>query len=81
MMKVFHIIEETADQQVVEIVTHSLSDALMLYMQRATHEHWDSIDVVSIGQIRYNYPTEYCIITAHTDNIVFVRWVHKKGLY
>jgi hypothetical protein len=80
-MKVFHIIEETADQQVVEIITHSLSDAIMLYMQRATHEQYDNIDVVSVGQIRYNYPTEYCIITAQTDRVVFARWVHKRGLY
>ena len=80
-MKIFHIIEETADQQTLEIKADCLANAIGLYLGRCTHEHWDSIDVVSVGQIRYNFPTEYCVITAQTDRIVFARWISKQGLY
>lgn len=80
-MRVFHIIEETIDQQTLEIRADCLADAIGLYLGRCTHEQWSDIDVVSVGQIRYNFPTEYCIITAHTDRIIFVRWISKHGLY
>ena len=81
MLKVFHIIEETADQQVIEITAKSLSDAIMQYMRVCTHESWDSIDVQQVGRICYNYPSEYCTITAYRPQVVFAKWTHKKSLY
>ena len=80
-MQIFHIIEETADQQTLEIRADCLADAIGLYLSRCTHEQWDYIDTTNVGRIRYNFPTEYCIVTAHTNQIIFVRWISKPGLY
>lgn len=80
MLKVFHIIEETTDQQVVEIHAQSVHEAIGIYLKHSTHEQWDSIERNG-HKVIWNFPSEYCIITAQTEHLVFAKWVHKKGLY
>ena len=80
MLKVFHIIEETADQQVVEIHAPSASDAISLYLRHSTHEQWDSIEQNG-HKVIWNFPSEYCIMHAQTEYLIFAKWTHKKGLY
>lgn len=79
-MQIFHIIEETNDQQVVEIHAPTLSDAIGRYISVSTNEHWHSIEKNGDTLI-WNFPDEYCILTLATPHLVFTRWVHKKGLY
>jgi hypothetical protein len=79
-IKVYHIIEETNDQQVVEIHAPSASEAVAIYLAHSTHEHWTSIERNGYNII-WNFPSEYCVMTTHTEYLVFAKWVHKKGLY
>lgn len=79
-MQIFHIIEETTDQQVIEIHAPSISDAIGRYISVATNDNWESIEKNGNALI-WNFPDEYCIMTMATPNLVFARWTHKKGLY
>lgn len=80
MLKVFHIIEETTDQQVVEIHAQNANEAIGVYMEHCTHEQWDSIEKNG-HRIIWNFPSEYCVMTAQTEHLIFAKWIHKKGLY
>lgn len=79
-MKYYHIIEQTNDQQVVEVIAKSQQDALTVYLEHSTHEQWDSITRKG-SNIIVDYPTETCILWAKTDNLIFAKWVSKLGLY
>lgn len=78
--EVYHIIEQTNDQQTVEIIAQSAHDAISLYLQHSTHEQWDSLER-SGSNLIWNYPTEYCIMWAKTPNLIYAKWVSKLGLY
>ena len=80
MLKVFHIIEETTDQQVVEIHAQNAHEAIVVYMEHCTHERRDSIKKNG-HRIIWNFPSEYCVMTAQTEHLIFAKWIHKKGLY
>lgn len=80
-IKVYHIIEETTDQQVVEIHAPSASEAIAIYLAHSTHEHWDSIERLPGNRLLWNFPSEYCTMYAKTEHLIFVKWTHKRGLY
>jgi hypothetical protein len=80
-MQVFHIIEETTDQQVIEIHAPSASEAIAIYLANGTHEHWDSIERLPGNRLLWNFPSEYCTMCAKTEHLIFAKWTHKKGLY
>lgn len=79
-MNFYHIIEQTADQQVVEVLAKSQQDALTIYLDHSTHEQWDSITRKG-SNIIVDYPTETCILWAKTDSLIYAKWISKQGLY
>lgn len=81
MPNVYHIIEQARDQQVVEIIANSANDAISIYIRHNTYEHLDSIERLSGNRILWNFPTEYCIMYMQTEHLIFVKWIHKLGLY
>ena len=81
MANVYHIIEETTDQQVIEIRANSANEAISIYIKHSTHEHWDSIEQLGNNRILWNFPTEYCTMYAQTEHLIFAKWTHKLGLY
>lgn len=81
MANVYHIIEETTDQQVIEVRANSANEAISIYIKHSTHEHWDSIEQLGNGRILWNFPTEYCTMYAKTEHLIFAKWTHKLGLY
>lgn len=79
-MKYYHIIEETTDQQTVEIFAETLYEALQTYFHFSTNE--TPILVEARRNITtYFFPSETCTITKQSEQIVFVKWTHNKGLY
>jgi hypothetical protein len=80
-MQVYHIIEETIDQQVVEIHAPSASEAIAIYLKHSTHEHWDTIERLPGNRLLWNFPSEYCTMSAETEHLIFAKWTHKLGLY
>lgn len=81
LINVYHIIEETTDQQVVEIHAPSASEAIAIYLAHSTHERWDSIERLPGNRLLWNFPSEYCTMYAQTEHLIFAKWTHKKGLY
>ena len=79
-MGIYHIIEQTADQQVVEISAKNQQSALTVYLNHSTHEEWDSITHMG-SNIIVDYPTETCILWAKTDGLIYAKWISKQGLY
>lgn len=80
-MQVYHIIEETIDQQVIEIHAPNANEAISIYLEHSTHERPDSIERLSNNRLLWNFPTEYCIMYAQTEHLIFAKWTHKLGLY
>lgn len=80
-INVYHIIEETTDQQVMEIHAPSISKAISVYLTHCTREHWDSIERLPGNRLLWNFPSEYCTMYAKTERLIFAKWTHKKGLY
>lgn len=79
-MKYYHIIEETTDQQTVEVFAETLFEALSIYFYFSTNE--TPIAITTNGnQIVHDYPSETCTITKQTEQLVFAKWTHNKGLY
>lgn len=79
-MKYYHIIEETTDQQTVEVFAETLFEALSIYFHFSTNE--TPITITTNGnQIVYDYPSETCTITKQSEQLVFAKWKHNKGLY
>ena len=81
MANVYHIIEETTDQQVIEIKASSPSEAISIYFQHSTHEHWYSVEQIAPHTLLWNFPTEYCTMKAVGNGRIFTKWTHKLGLY
>ena len=79
-MKYYHIIEETTDQQVVEVFAETLTEALDIYFHFSTDETPVFVDAYC-NTITYFFPSEFCTITKQTEQIVFIKWKHNKGLY
>lgn len=79
-MKYYHIIEETTDQQTVEVFAESLTEALNIYFHFSTDESPLLVDAYH-NTITYFFPLEICTITKQTEQVVFVKWTHSKGLY
>ena len=79
-MKYYHIIEETTDQQTVEVYAETTQEALDTYFHFSTNE--TATEVVATGnQIIYDFPSETCTITKQAEQLLFIKWTHKKGLY
>jgi len=79
-MKYYHIIEETTDQQTVEVYAETMQEALDTYLHFSTNEAATKI-VTTGNQIIYDFPSEICTITKQTEQLLFIKWTHKKGLY
>lgn len=79
-MKYYHIIEETTDQQTVEVYAETMQEALDTYFYFSTHEAPDFV-IATGNQITYDFPSEICVITKQTEQLIFAKWTHKKGLY
>lgn len=79
-MKCYHLIEETTDQQTVEVFAENLTEALGTYFHFSTNE---TPKLVSAHHniTTYYFPSETCTITKQTEQIVFIKWTHNKGLY
>ena len=80
-MKVYHIIEQTTDQQVMEIRANSAQQAIRTYLAHCTHERAEGVVVLTHGRVMWEFPSEYCIMYAQTERLIFAKWKHKKGLY
>ena len=79
-MKYYHIIEEATDQQTVEVYAETMQEALDTYFHFSTNE--TTIEITTIGnQIVYDFPSEICTITKQNEQLLFIKWTHKKGLY
>jgi hypothetical protein len=79
-MGIYHIIEQTVDQQVVEVTAKSQQDALTIYLNHSTRKDWNSITRKG-SNIIVDYPTETCILWAKTDGLIYAKWISKQGLY
>lgn len=81
-MKYYHIIEETTDQQTVEVFAETLSEALGIYFHFSTNETPRLITISTHHDIiTYYFPSETCTITKQSEQLVFAKWKHNKGLY
>ena len=81
-MRVYHIIEQTADQQTLEIRAESLGQAIELYLNKSLiGEPWQIIERVRHGVIRVTAKEEQCTIIVHNERIAFAQWTHARGLY
>lgn len=78
--KVFHIVEQTNDQQTVEIIAQHQAHAIGTYLQCSTHEEVEQV-MRSGSNLIYDFPTETCIIWERTPNLLYAKWISKLGLY
>ena len=79
-MKYYHIIEEATDQQTVEVYAETMQEALDIYFRFSTNE--TATEVITTGnQIVYDFPSETCTVTKQSEQLLFIKWTHKKGLY
>lgn len=79
-MKYYHIIEEATNQQTVEVYAETMQEALDTYFHFSTSEA--TIKITTTGnQIVYDFPSEICTITKQNEQLLFIKWTHKKGLY
>ena len=79
-MKYYHIIEETTDQQTVEAFAETLYEALNTYFHFSTNETPELVDAHR-NITTYFFPSETCTITKQSEQVVFAKWKHNKGLY
>lgn len=79
-MKYYHIIENTTDQQVLEIVAPDLETAIKIYLEHSAYDPIIDQDTIE-EQSCYEFPSEYCYIIRQNEFIAFAEWVSKKGLY
>ena len=79
-MKYYHIIEETTDQQTVEVFAETMQEALDIYFHFSTNETATLVEV-HYNTITYFFPSETCTITKQNEQLLFIKWTHKKGLY
>ena len=79
-MKYYHIIEETTDQQTVEVYAETMQEALDIYFHFSTNETATEV-ITTENQIVYDFPSETCTITKQNEQLLFIKWTHKKGLY
>ena len=77
-MKVFHIVEETTDQQTVEIKAGDLGEALSLYLAHNTHEVADSMQVLPPHRVVYGFSSEVCTFTITGNGVLFAKWTDKR---
>ena len=78
--EVYHIIEQTNDQQTVEVIAQCQSHAIGVYLQHSTHEEVEQV-MRSGSNLIYDYPTETCISWEKTPNLLYAKWISKLGLY
>ena len=78
--EVFHIIEQTSDQQTVEVIAQHTAQAIGTYLFHSTREEVEQVMRMGSNLI-YEYPTETCIIWEKTPNLLYAKWVSKLGLY
>ena len=66
-MRVFHIIEQTADQQVIEIRTHTMEQAIQVYAQTAlVNEPIEQIYWVNNNTVQIYANDEVCTVRVHS---------------
>ena len=65
-MKYYHIIEETTDQQTVEVFAETLSEALEIYFHFSTNEKPELVEAHR-NITTYFFPSETCTITKQTE--------------
>lgn len=78
--EIYHIIEQTSDQQTVEVIAQHTAQAIGTYLSHSTHEEVEQV-MRSGSNLIYNFPTETCIIWEKTPNLLYAKWVSKLGLY
>jgi hypothetical protein len=80
-MKVYHIIEVVPhDQQTVEIFADTAENAIAIYLHYSTNDALVSVERRGNKTV-WNYTDERCEMTAQTEQLIFARWTHKRGLY
>ena len=79
-MKYYHIIEETTDQQTVEVYAETTQEALDTYFHFSTNEKPELVETHR-NIITYFFPSETCTITKQNEQLLFIKWTHNKGLY
>lgn len=79
-MKYYHIIEETTDQQIVEVFAETMQEALDTYFHFSTNETATLVETHR-NAITYFFPSETCTITKQNEQLLFIKWTHNKGLY
>ena len=80
-MRAYHIIEQTTDQQTMEIWAESMVQAIEVYANRALVGEAHTTKQINGNTWRIGADGEYCTITAHNERIAFAKWTHDKGLY
>lgn len=76
----YHIIEQTDDQQTVEVIAQNTTQAIGTYLFHTTNEEVEQV-MRSGSNLIYDFPTETCIIWERTPNLLYAKWVSKLGLY
>ena len=82
-MKVYHIIEQTADQQTVEVLATNAEKAILLYATRAlVNEPITRVEWINNNTLCVYAGCEYCTAQIHDNGrLIFAKWTHTKGLY
>ena len=82
-MKVFHIIEQSADQQTTEVWAQTLEQAMRIYASNALiNEPIERIEWINQNTLRAYTKDEQCTLTVHNNGrIAFAKWTHNNGLY
>lgn len=82
-MRIFHIIEQTADQQTMEIRTCTMEQAIKLYAHTAlVNEPIAHMEYIDSNTIRIYAKDEHCTVRIHSNGrIAYAHWTHNNGLY